>query len=270
MKYVKNINDMRKHFSTQIFFLKNSISSYDSGFEDEGQRIATTIRILLHDTDKSTSLFKHLDMKTHMFFLSTAFTYIPINMLSYEGLLATSRNGIYLPHCLSDNKIQGLCLVFEDWWNEIILDDKINVFSRKDIVLYVANKDGGAHIDKNLNEAYTSLTKNNSLSGRMLVNNKENPLLNSPVYACIRQIAFELLYSIDYSKNIKSFTRRKDNTDNLIATYVKEKIYFKPNNSLNNPLYEDCRISKNEERKHYTDKVIFISGKVSERHIVLK
>ncbi|MBU3190753.1 hypothetical protein K9O30_14980 [Clostridium bowmanii] len=270
MNYVKNINDMRKHLGSQIFFLKNSISSYDSGFEDEGQRIATTIRILLHDTDNSTSLFKHLDMKTHMLFLSTALPYIPANMLSYEGLLATSTIGIYIPHCLSDNKIQGLCLVFEDWWNEIILDDKINVFSRKDIALYVANKDGGAHIDKNLNEAYTNLTKNNSLSGYLLVNNEKKPLYNSPVYACIRQIAFELLYSIDYSKNVKSFTRRKDNNDKFIATYVKEKIYFKPDKSLNNLFYEDCRISKSEERKNYIDKVIFISGKISERYVILK
>lgn len=35
--------------------------------------------------------------------------------------------------------------MFNDWWNEIIFDDKKNKFTRRDIVTYVANQDGGAH-----------------------------------------------------------------------------------------------------------------------------
>lgn len=32
--------------------------------------------------------------------------------------------------------------MFNDWWNEIIFDDKKNKFTRRDIVTYVANQDG--------------------------------------------------------------------------------------------------------------------------------
>ena len=53
--------------------------------------------------------------------------------------------------------------MFNDWWNEIIFDDKKNKFTRHDIVTYVANQDGGAHVDSELDESYATLTKMNSL-----------------------------------------------------------------------------------------------------------
>ena len=45
-------------------------------------------------------------------------------------------------------------LNFEEWWEMIVvrIDDK--VLSRKDIVLKMANKDGGAHIDTKLPKEY--------------------------------------------------------------------------------------------------------------------
>ena len=270
MKYSKTLVDMTTHLNSQISFLNNSIRSYDSGFEDEAQRIATIIRILLHDTNKSTSLFKHLDMKSQIFFLSTTGPYIPKNLLSYEGLLAMSSTGFYLPHCLSDSKIQGIFYSFENWWNEIIIDDKINVFSRKNIILNVADTDGGAHVDKDLNEDYANITKHKSLSGHMIINNEEKPFRNNPVYACIRQIAFELLYSIDFFQNMKTYTRKRDDTIIFIISYINDHIYIKTNEYENNPVFDDSRITKTEELKHYADKVIFKSGKTHERHVLLK
>ena len=55
--------------------------------------------------------------------------------------------------------------MFNDWWNEINFDDKKNKFTRRDIVTYVANQDGGAHVDPELDESYATLTKMNSASG---------------------------------------------------------------------------------------------------------
>lgn len=270
MKYSKSIKDMTDHLNTQIKFLKNSIILYDSGIEDEAQRIATTIRVLLHDTNNSTSLFKHLKIKENMLFLSTVPGYIPGNLLSYQGLLCTSSTGFYIPICLADNKIQGLLLTFTDWWNEIVLDDKINSFTRKDIVLNVANTDGGAHVDDKLNEAYANLSRNNSLSGCMSSDRKEPILYNSPVYACIRQIAFELLYSIDFSDNIKSYTRKKDDSMIFKAAYIKDNLYLISSEYLNNPVFEDLRVTKTKERKNYIDEVTFVSGKTCKSYVILK
>ena len=46
--------------------------------------------------------------------------------------------------------------------NEIIFDDKMFFISR-DVILSVANQDGGAHVDPILNESYSNITKRNSL-----------------------------------------------------------------------------------------------------------
>jgi len=39
-----------------------------------------------------------------------------------------------------------------DWNKEVIKDDKNRKLTRKDIVLFVCHKDGGAHIDENLDD----------------------------------------------------------------------------------------------------------------------
>lgn len=268
MKYTKDQNDMMKHFQEQRSFMKRSMHSYDSGFEDEAQRIATIIRILLHDTKNQTSLLNHMNIKNKVQFLSTAEGYIPANKLSYEGLLETSSNGYYIPMNSASATFKGIMHQFDDWWNQIILDDKVNLFSRKDLILEVADTDGGAHVDHKLNEAYALLTKNHTLSGSLLINGESHPLRNNPVYACIRQIASELLYSIDLSENIKSCIRKSDQKTNYFANYIGDKIYFIHTENLNHPLFEDSRITKSEDRKHYIDNINFLNGLKGEIHFI--
>jgi hypothetical protein len=50
----------------QIRFLARSCSAFDAGAEDEGVRIATSLRILFHDTAISTSLVRHLGLPDQM------------------------------------------------------------------------------------------------------------------------------------------------------------------------------------------------------------
>jgi hypothetical protein len=269
MKYSKDQNDMMKHFEQQRSFIQRSINSYDSGYEDEAQRIATIIRILVHDTRSSSSLFKHLDLKNRIQFLTTAGGYIPENQLSYEGILAASTAGLHMPMCLTGHKPEGMLLQFDDWWNQIVLDDKVNLFTRKDLILEVADTDGGAHVDDKLNEAYANLTKNHTLSGRMLIDGKSYPFRNSPVYACIRQIAFELLYSIDLSENIKSFTRKRHHDVNFIVNYIGERLYMIDVKNLGHPYFQDPRVTKSENRKHFIDKILFLNGTKGETHIIM-
>jgi hypothetical protein len=44
-------------------FLDRSARSFDDGHEDEALRLATTMRVLFHNTPLSTSLLKHLSME---------------------------------------------------------------------------------------------------------------------------------------------------------------------------------------------------------------
>ena len=45
----------------QMHFIENSCINFDRGDWEEAIRIATCIRVLLHDTEHSTSLLKHLN-----------------------------------------------------------------------------------------------------------------------------------------------------------------------------------------------------------------
>jgi hypothetical protein len=46
---------LRRH----LRFMQRSADAYDVGFHDDATRIAVSIRVLLHDTRKSTSLLRH-------------------------------------------------------------------------------------------------------------------------------------------------------------------------------------------------------------------
>ena len=57
-------NELLGHLAEQIIFLINSSNSFDDGFQCEAKRVATTIRVLLHDNPPhSVSLLTQLNKK---------------------------------------------------------------------------------------------------------------------------------------------------------------------------------------------------------------
>lgn len=132
-----------------------------------------------------------------MYFYSNS-SYTPGNLLSSWTLLmmAIGPNSVrYTP--LIDNPQRTFLFDFEDWWNEIIFDDLTSKFSRKDIILFVANQDGGAHVDSDLSSSFAELTKHNSLGWS---NGMGNAPDNNPAYQAIRAIASELIITLDIDR----------------------------------------------------------------------
>jgi hypothetical protein len=83
---------------------------------------------------------------------------------------------------------------FNDYWNKTILrDTQGNDFSRKDIVLYVTNQDGGAHVDPKIDALYRELTRNNSLGYRKTADKISWQGYKGAELAVIRQIGHEIL-----------------------------------------------------------------------------
>lgn len=196
--------ELESHLKEQLDFLQSSCDSYDSGNHAEGKRIAATLRLLLHDTNSSKSLTNQLGLKDQSF-LSTC------SELSVDPMVKTSETGLinvflgddsptfYVPLDAASDKKD---LTFEDWWNEvIIIDPEENKFFRKDIVLAIANQDGGAHVDPTLKSEYASLSRKNSL-GRMMQKDGKWQALETPELATVRQIGHEVLKTLikDYSK----------------------------------------------------------------------
>ncbi len=86
-----------------------------------------------------------------------------------------------------------------EWWNSPILKDKWGrTFCRRELVLNVADTDGGAHVDPELEEAYMAISRENSLGWVFNIGGKDSALEGRPELACMRQIAHELLATVHH------------------------------------------------------------------------
>ncbi len=205
MSIKQSDKELLRHLEEQIGFLQRSAHAYDNGFTGEAKRMARTIRALVHDTSQSASLLTSLGKKGIQFY-STAATIDNGKSMSTNRLVAvklstnkcTSEASYYAP--LDDRPLfvdVNKKMVFRQWWNEIIIIDKMrNEFSRKDLVLSVSNKDGGAHIDPELDEAYAALTRYHSLGWAASDSKGIGRNLEGAELVSIRQICHEVLKSL--------------------------------------------------------------------------
>ncbi|PGK30628.1 hypothetical protein CN902_10995 [Priestia megaterium] len=195
-------NDFMNYLKEQIEFLQMSANSYDNGYKSEAKRLAVSIRVLLHDTNQSQSLLKLLNRK-NIHFYDSASKYNPENLLSHMGLVdmvfSTDPNESgYIPH-LDDLPpyLKTRKKSFKNWWTkQIILEDsEKSPFTRRDIVLSLSNKDGGAHIDPKLNKKYANLSRKDSIGWKFSDGNQESTIFGGEL-ATMRQIAHEVLKTL--------------------------------------------------------------------------
>ncbi|MFV7442382.1 hypothetical protein ACNPMZ_00865 [Acinetobacter pittii] len=199
-------DELIEHLQEHIAFLTASSISFDSGFLAEAKRMATSIRVLLHDTASSKSLLGLLDIKDKILFINKAEPFDGNSMVSHLGLVAMRPYNASYCALLDDippyPDLKPL-KHFDEWWNEIVIKDNSGEeFTRKSLVLNLANKDGGAHVDPKLNSSYANLTRNNSAGWFSFTSEGgETPFKDIELHS-IRQIAHELtstLTAIDLS-----------------------------------------------------------------------
>jgi len=139
--------DFVEHLRRQLGFLERSCASCDAGYRDEAIRIATIIRVLIHNTKVSTSLLKHLNAMT-INLLSTT-TEPPPQTLFFTGLgmmRIGSGKSEYFPQ-LGDGPPISSFVPASKWWDQVVMVLDGHRISRRDIVLAAISKDGGAHVD---------------------------------------------------------------------------------------------------------------------------
>lgn len=218
----QNLGDLQQQLVDQLNFLISSCLAFDDGNTTEAKRLAATIRVLVHDTDSSISVFKQLGIKTtffnsgHIFSEDTEPSVRGLAKLSLVNRLLGNSLHQYAPIFEKPdfNSINPEGMVdFKAWWHQPIIADKEgNVFTRKSIVLSMANQDGGSHVDPGLEETYYKLTRLNSvqdelviIEGEITVESVANltpiPVTVSPAYYTVRQIAHEILVGkLDHKK----------------------------------------------------------------------
>lgn len=195
-------DELKKALFEQRKLIEELSRVYDGGVHVVAKSIAVHLRALLHDTKQSKSLLQSLNIKEKLSFLNSAIPYNEANLLSHTGLTviaASPRGANYEP---LGNAAYKEWQIFDKWWEDIVIRDKNgHLFSRKDIILNIADTDGGAHTDPAINEKYYGLSRENSAGCQHI----DSELISSNIelieLASIRQIAFEIVSTLDWESN---------------------------------------------------------------------
>ena len=195
-KRVKNRAQLEAALSEQAKFLRKSCAGYDEGDVSEAKRIALHLRILLHDTGVSKSILGYFGKSFSWRLADVSHADVPGNLAPYHGLLSIKLEGgvgaSLVPRFEAQEEKLWPFTPFYSWWNGTILrDDQGNQFSRKDLVLNVADTDGGAHVDAGVDQAYAALSEDGTLGwktkgGELLRQNPVAPACGRSRSRCSR------------------------------------------------------------------------------------
>ena len=196
--------DLEAGLAEQLQFLASSSRAFDQGDLAEAKRIALVIRVLVHDTAMSHSLLAQLGIKDSLAWADSApvIDNDPNIVARSPGLtsMGWGADGIAFSARYMDSIERSdstRYVSFKDWWERpVILDSNDAEFSRKELVLALVNKDGGAHLDR-LNEKTHALVHGNS-AGFVRVDMAGGPSepIPTPIYASVRTVAEELLLTL--------------------------------------------------------------------------
>ena len=203
MKIPRCSHELKEHLEEQLQHLHNSCVLFDKGQLSEAKRIATVVRILIYDYKKSSlSLLKQIGIKESTYYVDTSIgTPFGGVGMSYEGLCLLNivmNEARFIP-ILNDHPTGIKYFTFERWWNRVIVkSDSLGMFSRRDIILFLSNKDGGAHVDPAIEEKYYKLQKVESTGWVSKSINGVNTIFGVELSSA-RQIGHEILLSLNPS-----------------------------------------------------------------------
>jgi hypothetical protein len=194
-----NKSDLLIHLDDCLKKLIRFNQIYDLGDQSIAKEIAVKLRILFHNTNNSKSLLNQLRLE-HIPFVDTSEKFDPRNFMTHHGLLMLlmGSNVGQLSPLLEFSSVKYT--LFEEWWNIdiVISDQKKNTFTRKKIILELANRDGGAHVDPEISESYSDISKSNSIGWNIHERHSAHDKpINNPIPPSIRQISYETLMTFE-------------------------------------------------------------------------
>ncbi|GAB6423434.1 hypothetical protein bcgnr5372_28250 [Bacillus luti] len=228
-------SDYLELLNEQIEFMVNACEQYDKGKFNSAKLLATYIRTIVHQTRSSTSLLTHLEKQNSMKFYTTSFT--PKNavyFLSMVFMCVTSKKGttntivnepIFLPIFKPKEYLGNRWIQFGNWWNQKIMISDHLTFTRSEMIRFMANQDGGAHVDDGVVEKYYKIAK--ATESMFYLTNKpldQDPNQKGEAYkylhfAIVRQIAHELIFSLirEFELDVKYNPTNKHHLQNAIS-----------------------------------------------------
>jgi hypothetical protein len=225
VKQQRTPGDLADAFRRRVRLLRSAASAFDSGDDDQGYVLAVHLRALVHDPDHphagkphAPSLLAQLGEKERLRFPDSTWRPLPPGIPDTPEIRASIIRPFDGPWMLKMTIGSGRARLvaplgepidwsmpvhdFDAWWSVRCGNDaRGNVFSRRDLVLDVANLDG-AHAAPKLNEKYVALTRGGSLGvgaitdGISFSMNAPEPPDNAPegnpALVGVRQVAWEV------------------------------------------------------------------------------
>lgn len=192
--------ELKEHFDEQVKLILNGIKSFDLWNIEEAKNLVMRLRLFLHEWTWE-SLLKQIWVKDRLKYYDSSLDRIENPMVQiefspYAGLIqfVVWNDKVF---AILDWNPKAKRISFDDRWNgTIFIDTNWTKFSRKDIVIDMANKDGWWHITLNLNEEYRNITRNWSIGIQIRDDENWYKSVKKLEYIAIRQITHELLKSM--------------------------------------------------------------------------
>ena len=204
-QYYRTQSELLESLNQQIDLLHLSCNNFDNGNMNAALYMASTIRVLLHHTEKSFSILNQL--KT-CFNIDIPDFYDNGNNLYDPSAIVRSNLSNYKVEVISDSEVKmNVCPIlsksnnlvdFESWWHNISIYWETYTLSRKDIILLLANKEGGSHVDPKIPEELMLLKRNISPTVVFIINSIPLSIKSEEfIRNAVRTIAQEVLFTFD-------------------------------------------------------------------------
>ncbi len=204
--YSRDRADLIRKVREQVELLHVLGATFDSGHRVAAYPLATSIRVLVHDTTRSHALLAQLGELSTMQFRDTS---LPMDM---SGPIKTNGGLVILTKTAEGDAVwaplweapapasaaEPRDIAFQPWWgNNVLSNSQGTLWSRRRMVLAIANQEGGAHIDPSQPVDVRAIEEENSMGfGYSDPIAGDRPMSTGPLLPAIRQVAYELEQSI--------------------------------------------------------------------------
>lgn len=217
----KNKTEIFKQFEEQLNFLNKSAELYDSGDWSAIKMASVPLRTLFYKQKYGPILIDKIkEVNKNLFFSSVKF---PKNVVIYQGQISPIKyihpltntiETVYIPMLSEHTSFYKIG--FSNWIDGRIFISNGVSFTRKELIKFVANQDGGGHVDDSLTKKYYQMV-HNLYSAHFY---PENVKADNLHLALLRQVVHESLYSFQ-KMNLLPF---KYETKNVSKHFTKRNV----------------------------------------------